>query len=69
MRRTLVVAALAVSALAPILPVGPVSACDPNRPPWCQNACSIAGDTYNGVRNTVGRGPYWHNLDLGACGT
>lgn len=69
MRRTLMLAALAVAAAAPLLPVAPASACDPNRPPWCETPCSIAQDAYNTVRNTVDRGPYWYNLDLGVCGT
>lgn len=69
MRRTLMLATLAVAAVAPMLPTAPASACDPNRPPWCQNACTIAQSAYTGVRNTVGRGPTWYNLDLGVCGT
>lgn len=68
MRRTLGLAALAVAAAAPLLST-PASACDPNRPPWCQNACTIAQSGYTSVRNTVGRGPTWSNLDLGVCGT
>lgn len=42
MRRTLVLAALAVAALAPILPTAPASACNPQRPPFCENTtCGI----------------------------
>lgn len=69
MRRTLGFAALTIAAAAPLLPVAPASACDPYRPPWCQNACTISQATYNTVRNTAGRGPSWYNLDLGVCGT
>lgn len=68
MRRTLVFAALAVAAAAPLLST-PASACDPYRPPWCQNACTIARSGYTTVHDTVGRGPSWYNLDLGVCGT
>lgn len=69
MRRILGFAALVVASAAPLLPTAPASACDPYRPPWCQNACSITQDVYNSVRNTVDRGPAWYNLDLGVCGT
>jgi hypothetical protein len=68
MRRSLALAALAVASAAPLLST-PASACDPNRPPWCQTPCSIAESTYSGARNTVGRGPYWYDLNLGVCGT
>ncbi|HEX8003525.1 MAG TPA: hypothetical protein VF519_12595 [Mycobacteriales bacterium] len=68
MRRTLALAALAVAAAAPLLAT-PASACDPYRPPWCQNACTIGQSAYTSVRNAAGVGPYWYNLDLGVCGT
>ena len=70
MRRTLAFAALAVAAAAPLLPVAPAAACDPYRPPWCQNACTIGQSAYTTARNAAGgRGPSWYNLDLGVCGT
>jgi len=69
MRRILGFAVLAVAAAAPLLPSAPAAACDPNRPPWCETPCSIAHEFYGNMRNTIDRGPYWYDLNLGVCGT
>ena len=51
----------------------PASACDPNRPPWCENTCTITPDLYRVVYNASGGYygplPSWYELDLGVCGS
>lgn len=71
MRRTLLLATLAVAAAAPVLPAAPASACDPNRPVvGCHTACSYAQYQYSNARRLAGyRGPSWYDLNLGVCGT
>jgi hypothetical protein len=71
MRRTLAIAGLAVGAALFAAPA-PASACDPNRPPFCQTPCTITRDLYNFVYRTSGgyEGPLpsWYELGLMQCG-
>lgn len=69
MRRTLALAAVACGLAATLLPVSGASACDPNKPPFCNTPCSLAKQYYTVVHNAAGRGPAWSNLDLGVCDT
>ena len=51
----------------------PAAACDPNRPPWCQNACTIVPPLYQNAYHRTGGAagplPSWYELDLGRCGS
>lgn len=51
----------------------PAAACDPNRPPWCENVCTIVPDAYYVAYRATGgyEGPLpsWYELDLGVCGS
>lgn len=55
MRRTLGLAALAVAAAAPVLPLAPASACDPDRFPYCTTYCRAVVSRYELVRDAVDR--------------
>jgi hypothetical protein len=70
-RRLVAVAGLAViGALFPLST--PASACDPNRPPFCQTPCTITRDVYRFAYYTSGGSegplPSWYELDLMDCG-
>lgn len=70
MRRITAFAGLAVAALL-FTPSTPASACDPNRPPFCQTPCSITKTAYTRAYYATGgyEGPLpsWYELDLMSC--
>lgn len=72
MRRAIAVAGLSVVG-ALFAHSTPAMACDPNRPPWCENACTIVPDLYQAAYRAAGgyEGPLpsWYQLNLGVCGS
>lgn len=69
-RRLVAVAGLSVvGALFPLST--PAAACDPNRPPWCENVCTITRDAYRlaywASGGSEGPLPSWYELDLMSC--
>lgn len=71
MRRIVALAAIAGSALAFVPLSTPASACDPNRPPYCQSVCTIAPPAYYKVYQATGGYdgplPRWSELGLPVC--
>ena len=59
-----------VAALFPMS--GTASACDPNKPPFCQTPCTLVRDAYRAAFYASGgyNGPLpsWYELDLMDCG-
>lgn len=72
MRRVLAFAGLGITASL-FATSTPASACDPNRPPYCQTPCSIAQNAYYQAYRATGGYygplPSWYGLDLGVCGS
>lgn len=72
MRRTLIAVGLGIVATLFAAP-NPAAACDPNRPPWCENVCTIVPDVYYVAYRATGgyEGPlpHWYELNLGVCGS
>lgn len=74
MRRVIALAGVAGVALG-IAPLAttPASACDPNKPPYCQTPCDgVRAQWYRVYQAGGGYGgpvPSWYSLDLGVCGS
>jgi hypothetical protein len=70
MRRTLAFAGLGIVASL-FAHATPASACDPNRPPFCQTPCSVTKQTYIKAWYATGGAsgplPSWYELDLMSC--
>lgn len=73
MRRIVALTAAAGAALAFVPLSTPASACDPNRPPWCETPCTLARSAYyipySATGGYYGPMPSWYELDLGVCGS
>jgi hypothetical protein len=71
MRRIVALAGAAGLALG-IAPFAttPASACEPQKPPYCQTTCDGVRADYYRVNQTAGRPlPAWYDLDLEVCGS